>query len=59
MIRTQVSLTDEEYEAAPLAELLRRAWPGCCLTIPQNHGCATGMIESGRADSSKTIDDVV
>lgn len=69
MIRTQISLTQEEYDAAkaeaerlgiPLAELLRRSLR---TLLPEDARRPwmrfAGMIESGRADSSQTIDDVV
>ena len=69
MIRTQISLSEEEYEAAkaeaerlgiPLAELLRRSLR---TLLPHDSKRPwmrfAGMIESGRSDSSRTIDDVV
>jgi Ribbon-helix-helix protein, copG family len=69
MIRTQISLSEEEYEAAkaeaerlgiPLAELLRRSLR---TLLPHDRKQPwmrfAGMIESGRADSSQTIDDIV
>jgi len=69
MIRTQISLSEEEYEAAKaeaerlgisLAELLRRALR---TLLPHDRKRPwmrfAGMIESGRSDSSRTIDDVV
>lgn len=69
MVRTQISLSEEEYEAAkaeaqrlgiPLAELLRRSLRAL---LPDDRKRPwmrfAGMIESGRADSSQTIDDVV
>jgi hypothetical protein len=69
MIRTQISLTDEEYEAAkeeaerlgiPLAELLRRSLRALLPDDPAKPWMRyAGLIESGRADSSRTIDDVV
>lgn len=69
MIRTQISLREEEYEAAkaeagrlgvPLAELLRRSLRTLLPDDPARPWMRfAGMIESGRADSSRTIDDVV
>ena len=69
MIRTQISLSEEEYEAAkaeaerlgvPLAELLRRSLRSLLPDDPKKPWMRyAGMIESGRADSSTTIDDVV
>ena len=69
MIRTQISLSEEEYEAAKaeaerlgisLAELLRRSLRAL---LPEDRKRPwmrfAGMIESGRSDSSQTIDDVV
>ncbi|MEK6376073.1 MAG: ribbon-helix-helix protein, CopG family [Acidobacteriota bacterium] len=69
MIRTQISLSEEEYEAAkaeaarlgiPLAELLRRSLRAL---LPDDSARPwmrfAGMIESGRSDASQTIDDVV
>ena len=69
MIRTQVSLNKEEYEAAKqearrlgisLAELLRR---GLRTMLPVNEGKPwmryAGMIESGDAHASQHIDDIV
>jgi hypothetical protein len=69
MIRTQISLSEDEYDAAkaeaerlgiPLAELLRRSLR-TLLPDDRKHPWMrfAGMIESGRADSSQTIDDVV
>ena len=69
MIRTQISLTTEEYQAAKaealrlgisLAELLRRSLRG----ILPVEGAApwmryAGMIESGDPRSSQTIDEIV
>jgi hypothetical protein len=69
MVRTQISLSEEEYEAAkteeerlgiPLAELLRRSLR---TLLPDDSSRPwmryAGMIESGRPDASRTIDDVV
>ena len=69
MIRTQVSLTEEEYEAAKLeaqrlgvslAELLRRSLR-TMLPVDKNKPWMrfAGMIESGDANASQNIDDVV
>ncbi len=69
MIRTQISLSEEEYEAAkaeakrlgiPLAELLRRSLRALLPDDPKRPWMRfAGMIESGRSDSSRTIDEVV
>lgn len=69
MIRTQVSLSQEEYEAAKreaerlgisLAELLRRSLR---TLLPANSDKAwmryAGLVESGDSQSSRNIDDVV
>ena len=69
MIRTQVSLSREEYEAAKreadrlgisLAELLRRSLR---TLLPADPGKAwmryAGLVESGDSQSSRNIDDVV
>lgn len=69
MIRTQVSLTEQEYKAAKreagrfgisLAELLRRSLR---TMIPADESKPwmryAGMIESGDPSSSQHIDDVV
>ena len=69
MIRTQISLTEEEYEAAKreaerlgisLAELLRRSLRSM-LPADDNKPWMRfgGMIESGDARSSQRIDEVV
>lgn len=69
MIRTQISLSDEEYEAAKresrrlgisLAELLRRSLRHM-LPVDQSKPWMryAGMIESGDPRSSQHIDDVV
>jgi hypothetical protein len=69
MIRTQVSLTEEEYVAAKeeaerlgisLAELLRRSLRTLLPADPAKPWMRyAGMIESGDRESSRTIDDVV
>jgi hypothetical protein len=69
MIRMQISLSEEEYEAAkaeaerlgiPLAELLRRSLRALLPADPTALWMRfAGMIESGRSDSSQTIDDLV
>lgn len=69
MIRTQVSLTEEEYAAAKaeakrlgisLAELLRRSLRSL---LPADESKPwmryAGMVESGDPQSSRTIDEVV
>lgn len=69
MIRTQISLSTEEYYAAkrearrlgiPLAELLRRSLRSF---LPVDTSTPwmrfAGMVESGDPQSSKRIDDVV
>jgi len=69
MIRTQISLSPDEYEAAKseakrlgisLAELLRRSLRA---VLPQKNDAPwmkfAGMVESGDADSSKHIDEIV
>jgi hypothetical protein len=69
MIRTQVSLSDEEYSAAKreakrlgisLAELLRRSLRGL---LPADESKPwmryAGMVDSGDPHSSQRIDDVV
>lgn len=69
MIRTQISLTKEEYVAAkaeahrlgiPLAELLRRSLRH---VLPADNSKPwmryAGMVESGDAHSSRKIDEVV
>jgi hypothetical protein len=69
MIRTQISLDLEEYRLArqeaktlgiSVAEFVRRAIRNAL--PPNGRGDwmrFAGMVESGRADSSQTIDDVV
>jgi hypothetical protein len=69
MIRTHISLTQKEYDAAKaeaqrlgisLAELLRRSLRDFVpLDSEQPWMRFAGMIESGRDDSSRTIDDVI
>ena len=69
MIRTQISLLEPEYEAAKaeakrlgisLAELLRRSLRS---VIPADESKPwmryAGMVESGDADSSRNIDDLI
>ena len=69
MIRTQISLTEKEYQAAKreaerigisLAELLRRSLRA---VIPVDEAKPwmryAGMVESGDPRSSQNIDDVV
>jgi len=69
MIRTQISLTEEEYAAAKreaarlgisLAELLRRSLR-TALPIDESKPWMryAGMVETGDPDSSRRIDDVV
>ena len=69
MIRTQISLSEEEYAAATreaarlgisLAELLRRSLR---TALPVNESKPwmryAGMVESGDPESSRHIDDIV
>jgi len=69
MIRTQISLSEEEYAAAKreaarlgisLAELLRRSLR---TALPVNESKPwmryAGMVESGDPESSRHIDDIV
>ncbi|MBI2821210.1 MAG: CopG family transcriptional regulator [Acidobacteria bacterium] len=69
MVRTQISLTEEEYRAAKreakklgisLAELLRRSLR-TVLPVDDSKPWMryAGMVESGDAQSSQRIDDVV
>ena len=69
MIRTQISLSEEEYRAAKaeaarlgisLAELLRRSLRSV-LPVDETKPWMrySGMVASGDPDSSQTIDDVV
>ena len=69
MVRTQISLSEEEYEAAKsearrlgisLAELLRRSLRTMLPADPTRPWMRfAGMIESGDPRSSQRIDDVV
>jgi hypothetical protein len=69
MIRTQVSLSEDEYAAAQeeaerlgisLAELLRRSLRSLLPDDPKRPWMRyAGMIESGDSQSSLSIDDVV
>ncbi len=69
MIRTQISLSEEEYEAAKreaarlgisLAELLRRSLRS---VVPVDESKPwmryAGMVETGDPESSRHVDDVV
>ncbi len=69
MIRTQISLSEEEYEAAKreaerlgisLAELVRRSLRHL---LPTDHERPwmryAGMLESGDAGASHTVDELV
>jgi hypothetical protein len=69
MIRTQVSLSEEEYEAAKreaqrlgisLAELLRRSLRGL-LPVDESKPWMryAGLVESGDPCSSQHVDDVI
>ena len=69
MIRTQISLSEDEYEAAKreaarlgisLAELLRRSLR-TVLPVDESKPWMryAGMVETGDAESSRHIDDVV
>ena len=69
MIRTQISLSEEEYEAAKqeasrlgisLAEFLRRSLRSI-LPVDASRPWMryAGMVETGHPDSSLQIDDVV
>jgi hypothetical protein len=69
MIRTQISLSREEYEAAKkeakrlgisLAELLRRSLR-TSLRVDESKPWMryAGMVETGNPESSRDIDDVV
>jgi hypothetical protein len=69
MIRTQISLSKDEYEAAKrearrlgvsLAELLRRALRNV-LRFDESKPWMryAGMVETGDAESSQSVDDVV
>jgi hypothetical protein len=69
MIRTQISLTDEEYQAAKrearrlgisLAELLRRSLRSLTPVDESRPWMRyAGMVESGNPESSRRVDDVV
>lgn len=69
MIRTQISLSEEEYEAAKreaerlgisLAELLRRSLR---VLLPADESKPwmryAGMVASGDAESSRNVDEIV
>ena len=69
MIRTQISLSEKEYEAAkrearrlgiPLAELLRRALR-TVLRVDESKPWMryAGMVESGDPRSSQSLDEIV
>ena len=69
MLRTQISLSEEEYEAAKqeaqrlgisLAELLRRSLRNA-LPVDQAKPWMqyAGMVESGNPQSSQSIDELV
>jgi hypothetical protein len=69
VIRTQISLSEEEYSAAKreaerlgisLAELLRRSLRGV-LPVDESKPWMryAGMVESGDPHSSRRIDDIV
>lgn len=69
MIRTQISLSEKDYETAKrearrlgisLAELLRRALRSV-LRVDESKPWMryAGMVESGDANSSQSVDDVV
>jgi len=69
MVRTQISLTEQEYEAAKreaerlgisLAELLRRSLRTLLPADSRQPWMRyAGMIESGDPESSRKIDEVV
>jgi hypothetical protein len=68
MVRTQISLTEEEYEAAKreaqrlgisLAELLRRSLRHMLPVDDVPWMRYAGMVESGDAASSQRIDELV
>lgn len=69
MIRTQISLSDKEYDAAKreaarlgvsLAELLRRSLRSV-IPVDQSKPWMryAGMVESGDPESSRHIDDII
>ncbi|NKB87107.1 MAG: CopG family transcriptional regulator [Acidobacteria bacterium] len=69
MVRTQISLTEREYEAAKteaarlgisLAELLRRSLRPLLPADESKPWMAyAGFVESGDADSSRRIDELI
>ena len=69
MVRTQISLTEEEYDAAKrealrlgisLAELLRRSLRGILPVDTSKPWMRyAGMVQSGDSKSSQHIDDIV
>ena len=69
MVRTQISLSEEEYEAAKveaarlgisLAELLRRSLRSIIPADPSKPWMRhAGMVETGDPESSKKIDEIV
>lgn len=69
MIRTQISLSQDDYDAAKaeaarlgisLAEFFRRAlWSALPADDSQPWMRYAGMVESGDPDSSRNIDDIV
>jgi len=69
MVRTQISLTEQEYDAAKreaarlgisLAELLRRSLrPLLPVDVSKPWMTYAGFIESGDPEASQRIDDVV
>lgn len=69
MVRTQVSLTEEEYQAAKeesarlgisLAELLRRSLRSILPPDPSRPWMRfAGMVTTGDSESSRRIDEIV
>jgi hypothetical protein len=69
MIRTQISLEEREYRLAKkearslgisVAEFVRRAVSSALPAPNQSPWMRyAGMVESGRPDSSQTVDDIV
>ncbi|MBI4509709.1 MAG: CopG family transcriptional regulator [Deltaproteobacteria bacterium] len=69
MVRTQITLTKEEYEAAKrearhlgisLAELVRRSLRGMLPPDPRKPWMRyAGMVSSGDPNSSQHIDDLI
>lgn len=69
MIRTRISLSEEEYAAAraeaerlgiSLAELLRRSLRAWLPSEPDKPWmCYVGLVESGDPDASRHIDELV